>query len=132
VNKRVQKILGERRIELRLWRSWRRERLDALLAGSYGDATRALLAFFKTMTRPSALIAFIERGPWADADSDVRFEILALVDAVIMKRREKIGLAPFDDALPDQPLNVFLILRARLADPFSPDGGATRGEARFD
>jgi hypothetical protein len=87
------------------------------------------LAFFKTMTGPAALIEFIASGPWGDADSDVRFEILSLLDAVIIRRREKMGLAPFDDALPDQPLNVFLILREQLA-PFPPDGGATRGEAR--
>jgi hypothetical protein len=116
----------------RAWRQWRRERLDALLAGPYGAPAQALLAFFKTMAGPTALIDFIKSGPWSSADEGTRFEILALVDAVIMKRREKLGLAPFDDALPDQPLNAFLILRAQLAPQFPSDDGATRGEARFD
>jgi hypothetical protein len=114
---------------LRAWRRHRRERLEALLAGPYAEAVRALLSFCKTITTPTALINFITSGPWIDADMDVRAEVLALVDAVIIRRRERMGLVPFDDALPDRPLNVFLILREHL---FPPDGGAARGAARFD
>ena len=72
-------------------------------------------AFCKTMTTPTALINLVKAGPWSNASPDVRFEILALVDAVIFKRRERMGIAPFDDGLPDQPHNIFLILRAHLA-----------------
>jgi hypothetical protein len=63
----------------------------------------------------TALINFIDAGPWHGADRDTRFEILALVDAVIIARRERMGMPPFDDALPGQPDNAFLILRARLS-----------------
>ena len=125
----AEKKLADGAHQLRAWRCWRRERLEALLAGPYAKAVQALFDFLKTMTGPSALIDFVEQGPWCDADADVRAEILALVDAVIIRRRERIGLAPFDDALPDRPLNVFLVLREHL---FPPDGGATRGVARFD
>jgi hypothetical protein len=125
------KIAGQC-LEFRLWKRWRREWLDALLAGPCAAPAQALLAFFKTMTGPTALIDFVCSGPWSSADEDTCFEILALADAVIMKRREKMGLAPFDDALPDQPLNAFLILRAQLAPQSPSDDGAARGEARFD
>jgi hypothetical protein len=125
----AEKKLAGQRLEYRLWKRWRRDRLDALLAGSYGVPAKALLAFFKTMTGPTALIDFVRSVPWSSADESTRFEVLTLVDAVIMKRREKMGLAPFDDALPHQPPNAFLILHAHL---FPPDGGATRGAARFD
>jgi hypothetical protein len=91
-----------------------------------------LLAFFKNMTGPSALIDFVKSGPWCSADEDVRFEILSFVDAMIIRRRERMGLPPLDDALPDQPLNVFLVLREHLASEFPSDDGATRGAARFD
>jgi hypothetical protein len=127
-----QKALAEKRAELLLWRQWRRERVDALLVGPYGEPARALLAFLKTMTKPTALIEFVKAGPWSDTDADVRFEILSLLDAVIVKRREHMELDPFDDVLPGEPENVFLILRAWLADPFPPDGGASRGVARFN
>jgi len=107
------KALTEKRIELRLWKQWRRERLEALLAGPYAEPAQALLAFFKTMTGAGALVEFVMSGPWADADEDVRYEILSLV-----KRRERMGLAPIDDSLPGQPENAFLILRARLGREF--------------
>jgi hypothetical protein len=116
---RQQKALAEQRYEFRQWKRRRRERVEALLAGPYAEPVRALLAFLKTMTGPTALINFVTAGPWADAGADVRFEILALVDAVIVQRRERMGLMPFDDSLPDQPENAFLILRAQLADPNS-------------
>src|SRR6516165_6963896 len=93
------------------WRKWRRERIEALLAGPYGEPTRSLLAFMKTVKRPTELVEFVKAGPWCTADLDVRNEILGLVDAVIMRQRERMGLVPFDDALPGQPSNVFLILR---------------------
>lgn len=111
------KELREQGIEFRLWKRWRRERLEALLNGPYGEAVRALLIFTKTMATPSALLDFIARGPWADANADVRFEILALVDAMVVRRRESLGLVPFDDALPGQPDSLFLLLRELLAPP---------------
>jgi hypothetical protein len=114
MNARRQKALTERDVEFRLWKRWRRERLDALLAGPYAEPAQALLTFFKTMTGPTALIDFIRSGPWSDTDADVQSEILALVDDAIVHRRERMGLPPFDDALPDQSPNAFLILRAQL------------------
>ena len=110
--------LKEQQIEFLLWKRWRHERLDALLNGAYGAAANDLLEFLKTMQSPSQLIAFIDGGPWARADRNTRFKILALLDAVIIKQREKRNLDPFDDALPGQPDNVFLILRAKLSDEF--------------
>jgi hypothetical protein len=122
---RDKELRGER-IEFRMWKRWRRERLEALLAGPYGDTARALLTHLKTMTTPSTLLAFIKAGPWSEAGDDVRFEILALVDAIVTKYREKMGLAPFDDALPGQPDNLFLLLRQHLAPPTGADSGLIR------
>jgi hypothetical protein len=109
-----EKALKERRTELRLWKLWQRERLEAVLTGPYAEPAKALLNFCKTMTSPTALIDFVKAGPWKDADADVRFLILALLDAVIIKRRERAGQVPFDDAL-GEPQNAFLILRALLS-----------------
>jgi hypothetical protein len=104
----------EQGIEFRLWKRWRRERLEALLTGPYAVSVQALLAFLKTMTGPTALLDFIRSGPWCDADGDVRFEVLALVDAAIIARRECMGLPRFDDSIGDMPLNVFLLMREQL------------------
>jgi hypothetical protein len=114
-----EKALKERRIGLRMWRHWRRERLETLLHGPYGGAVRTLLVLLKRSPKPATLLAAIRIGPWAEADADTRFEILALVDAAIVKRREISGLPPFDDALPfsDKPPNFFVVLRELLAPP---------------
>jgi hypothetical protein len=128
----AQKALAERRTGYRLWVKWRRERLDELLAGPYGAPARALLDVCKNpKTSPRELIAFVAAGPWAHADRDTRFEILSLLDGFIVKKREKAGLDPFDDALPGEPDSLFVILRAMLADP-PPDGGAARCADRLE
>jgi hypothetical protein len=117
----AEKKLAEQRYD-RQWIRWRRERAEALLAGPHGAATQSLLASLKTATKPSKLIDFIARGPWSDADADTRFEILALIDGAIIARREKLGLPPFDDAIGDKPLNVFLLIREQLNhDPTSQE-----------
>ncbi len=99
------------------WQRWHEERRDALLAGPHAAAAQALLDFLETMTLSdgAALIAQIERGPWRGADADTRFEILSLIDACIVSLRERGGLPPFDDALPGEPLNVFLVVREALS-----------------
>jgi hypothetical protein len=114
--------------QLRRWKQWRHERLDALLAGPYAEPANALCAFLKTMSRPTALIEFVKSGLWASADPNTRSEVLALVNTAIIRQRERRNMEPFDDALPGQPKNVFLILREYL---FPSDDGAARGVARF-
>jgi hypothetical protein len=128
VSRRVGQLeeLAGRRYEFRQWRRWRRERVQELLDGPYAEPARALLAFLKTMTTPTALIDFIASGPWADADAEVRAEVLALIDVAIVTRRERMNLPSFSDALGGEP-NVFLRIRDLL---FPLNSGATRGEAR--
>jgi hypothetical protein len=98
------------------WARQRRERVDILLAGPHGKAASALVAFLKAMTldQAPALIELVEDGPWRDADPDTRFEVLALVDVAIVNLRERNGLLPFEDALPGEPPNAFLIIREML------------------
>jgi hypothetical protein len=114
----MEKALDERDTQLRAWCAWRRERVDALLSGPHGHAARALSEFLSGMTLASAneLIAVVQAGPWREADADTRFEVLSLVDAAIIRLREKSKLPPFDDALPfsDEKLTAFQIIREML------------------
>jgi hypothetical protein len=123
---RYEELAGQR-YEFRQWRRWRRERVQELLDGPYAEPAHALLAFLKTTPAPTALLEFVIRGPWATADPETRAEILALLDRHIVTQRERMNLPPFDDALNDTPLNLFLRIRDLL---FPLNGGATRGEAR--
>jgi len=108
------KALKERDDAHHLWRLWRRERVEALLAGPHGDDARALVDFLEQMTLASTneLVNFIQRGPWREADDDTRFEILSLVDAAIIALREKVELPPIDD--PIDGTDAFLEIRSML------------------
>jgi hypothetical protein len=115
-NAAKEKALRERRTEFRLWKKWRHERLEAPLANPhYVGPMRALLECLKHTKTPGELIDIIRLGPWFGADAEVRFVVLALVDAAIMRKREQLDKAPFDDPLPGERDNVFFILREMLA-----------------
>jgi hypothetical protein len=100
----------------RAWRAWQRKRVEELMAGPYGEAARELRGFLADMTMgdAAALVAAVENGPWRQADADVRFEVLRLVDHAIVRLRETNSLPPFDDALPGEPPTAFEIIREAL------------------
>ena len=114
---RAEKALAEREQQFVLWRKWRRERCESLRAGPYADAARDLIKLLDALTPDGAdmLLERVRCGPWRDADPDTRFTVLALVDNAIIELRERQGLLPFDDPLPGQPANAFLVLREVLA-----------------
>jgi hypothetical protein len=101
---------------LQEWRRWRKEHVDALLTGPYGEPANTLLGFLNNMTieQASHLIEFVKQGPWRGAGEDVRFEVLHLVGAAIVRVREHHKLPPFDDALPGDPPTAFEIVREWL------------------
>jgi hypothetical protein len=105
-----------------LWKLWRHERIESLLAGPYGADARALIEFLDRATLTSDFVAMVRRGPWHDADNDTRFEVLTLIDATIIALREKHKLESFDDPIGDAPLDQFLQIRELLRDGRAPGG----------
>ena len=99
------------------WRRWHDEKREALLVGPHGDAARHLIAFLGNMTldQGAELVALVKAGPWRHTDGDTRFEIMALIDAHIIKLRERSNLPPFDDALTSARPNVFPVIREVLS-----------------
>jgi hypothetical protein len=63
------------------------------------------------------LIALIRSQDWAATDAGVQLEMLQIINRHITKLREAAGLPPFDDALPDENLTGFLIVRSMLGQP---------------
>jgi hypothetical protein len=113
-----EKELRERDQLFALWRKHHRAQRDALLAGPHGTAAQALIGFMKTMSLNDGamLIDLVFAGPWRGADADTRFVVLQLIDAALVRLRERNGLEPFDDALPfsDEPDTAFQIIRQEL------------------
>jgi len=110
-----EKALAERDAQFRAWQREHREQLDAALAGPHGAKLAALLGALESLTLETAdaLIEHVRADDWAAADGDMRFLALRLVDAAIVRLRERAGLEPFDDPL-DQSPDAFLTLRSLL------------------
>jgi hypothetical protein len=96
------KLADDERL-LRAWRNWHRERLDEAMAGPHGVVVVQVVEFLKTMSPASAnaLLALMRSQVWADVDADTRFELLHLINSTITRLREKNGMPPIDDPLPD-------------------------------
>jgi hypothetical protein len=109
----AEKALAERDDLFRLWKRWRHERLETLLAGPHGDAARKLVAFLQAMTLDDGarLVEFVRAAGWAHADADTKFEVLSLINTTITALRERAKLPPFADPLPSAAPTAFLIIR---------------------
>jgi len=81
------------------------------------DAKHAhdLIAFLGAMSINAApqLNVHVHAGPWPGADA--KFVPLGLIDGAIAALREKRGLLPFDNTLPDEPPSAFLEICEVLA-----------------
>jgi hypothetical protein len=113
-----QKELEDRNTLFRFWQKHQHQHVQALLQGPHGAAAHELVGQLKHLTLESGsdLIALVRRGPWRTVDADTRFLVLRLIDSALAQLRERHGLPPFDDALlPEEPLTVFQIIRAELA-----------------
>jgi hypothetical protein len=109
----AEKALAERDDLFRLWKRWRHERLEALLAGPHGAAAQELATFLQTMALDDGarLVEFVRAAGWAHTDVDTKFEVLALIDITVIALREHAKLPPIDDPLPGEEPSAFLILR---------------------
>jgi hypothetical protein len=111
-----EKALAERDAQFQIWQRAHREQLDAALAGPHGAKLAALLGFLEGLTL-AAVPRTLERvraDAWAAADADTRFLVLCLINAAIVRLRERAGLEPFDDPMLDQPPDPMLVLRGVL------------------
>jgi hypothetical protein len=69
--------------------AWRRQGINALLAGRYGDEARNLIEFLGAITLEAGPELIKRCGPWVTADADTRFLVLSLIDHAIIELREK-------------------------------------------
>ena len=111
--KAAEKALVERDDLFRLWKRWRRERLETLLTGPHGDAARELVAFLQAMTLDDGvrLVELVRAAGWERTDANTRFEILSLIDLTLTELRTRAKLPPIDDPLPHEESTAFLIIR---------------------
>ncbi|HEX2554218.1 MAG TPA: hypothetical protein VHL98_10980 [Microvirga sp.] len=98
----------------RLYRRWRRQKVEDLLTGSFGREVKGLLGFVRTMTLSSApaLIRLVEQATWIQAmPLDARFDLLQEISRLITLLRLREGLPPFDDDLPGEEPKAFFQIK---------------------
>jgi hypothetical protein len=86
----------------------------ALMESEHGENYRILLSLLRRLTLQSAheLVNYIQSAEWITrCDVDQKFVVLSMIDMAIIRTRIRAGLSEFDDALPGQPDNLFLIIR---------------------
>lgn len=104
--------------QLKLYRKSKRADLTSLLENPFiGDKVKALMAFLKTLGPNSAdvLVDYVDNSEWLkNADINIRQACLSYISLAIMRVRIQQGLAPFDDAIGEEPANAFLLVRKML------------------
>lgn len=114
---RLEEQLEEKQALNKAYRAHKRAERERILCGPYGKDVRSLITFLRTLTFASApaLVKFVERSTWIrHAPDDVRYEVLSIVNRAIQKLREKEGLNPIEDALPEQPPTAFHVIREMI------------------
>jgi len=125
-----EKELADRARLLRWWKAWHREQRDLVLAGEHGAALGELLRMFENVQhiQPSQLLGIARAINWAVIDSDTRLIVLHEANSAITKFREARGEEPIDDALSDEPLRVFQVIRGIVMNQFPTSAGESPPE----
>jgi hypothetical protein len=124
---KTQKLADNARL-LRAWKKFHRDECTTALVGPYGAVLGELFRMFANLqhVQPSQLAGYIRAIDWSEIDYPTRLVVLHEVNSAITKLREKSGLEPIDDPLPDQPDNVFRVIKAMFA-KFPADAGKSAG-----
>jgi hypothetical protein len=119
------KKLADNERLLRWWKKFHREERDAVLAGPHGAVLGELLRMIKNLEHiwPSQLVGFARFIDWAAIDTNTKLVTLHELNDAITRFREKRDQEPIDDALPDEPLRVFQVIRGIVMNQFPADAG---------
>ena len=107
----------DKNTQLKLWRAYHREEINAVINGPYRDNWRELAKTVRDMTfeNPGAIVGYVQHAQWLhDADIQTRRVVLAMIARAIMQLREIHGYSPFDDSLPGEEPTAFEIIRNEL------------------
>jgi hypothetical protein len=131
--KKDKKLADDARL-LRWWKAWHREEREAVLAGPHGVALSELFRMFKNLrhVQPSQLIGFVGTIDWTAIAYATRLVVLHEINTAITTFREKRGLDPIDDGLPDAPETPFRTIRQIVLTPSPPCESVHRDAARLE
>ena len=126
----AEKELRDKSRLLRAWKKFHREERDAVLSGPHATTLIELFRMFANLKHvaPAQLVGFISAIDWSAIDYQTRLTVLHELNTAITRYRERCGLEPISDNLPNEPESPFRAIKAILFPP--QHEGAHRGEAR--
>ena len=105
----------------RMYKAWRREQIDAALAGPHGTDVTALRVLLRRLAPDSRhpitgrdLVAWVEASALRQADETTRRTVMHMIGQAIRWAREKRGLPPYDDPLPGDPESAWQVVHGML------------------
>lgn len=101
----------------RAWKRWHAEQLEEALAGVHRDVLERVMAHLRNLKSARELVSAMAAEDWSTVDAETRLIVLHEVNVVIAALREKQGLPPIDDPLPDEPNNAFRIIKTLFQFP---------------
>jgi len=121
--KRDNKLADDARL-LRAWKKFHAEEKAAVLAGPYNATLVELFRMFSAIEHvtPAQLVGFVGAIDWGSVDYQTRVVTLHELNAAITRYRERRGLEPISDPLPNEPNSPFRTIKAIL---FPPNGAPT-------
>jgi hypothetical protein len=113
VAKQADKEVFEQAQQMKRYRAAIRQRREDLLNGPHGQEIQKLLGVLEelSLSPPMALVDMVERSPLRQADYTTRHDVLSIISSAIIRFRIREGLAPFDDAIFDEPATAFEQIR---------------------
>ena len=120
-----QKLHEQNRLA-RMWRQWHRTLCAEALEGPHSALVREVFQILRTMTlRDTRILGLANSTDWRTVDRKTREILLHEIDRRIIALREQTGLPPFDDALPGQKLNGFLVIKSLMTETPPDASGQT-------
>ena len=119
-----EKELADQARVTRAWRNWHREERNTALSGPHARTLAELFRMFANLKNvtPAQLIGFIGAIDWGAIDYPTRLVTLHELNTAITRYRERRGLEPISDPLPNEPDSPYRTIKAIL---FPPNGAPT-------
>lgn len=113
----LEKEQRRQQFQARRWRHDRRRRIREAVESAEHPGWKDLARILRRLDleRPEELLEHIQNAKWlSEAELDIRYLVLSIIDTAIIRLRERNGLEPFDDALPGEEPTVFELARRMI------------------
>lgn len=111
----MEKQQRERSAQMARYRKHKRDEHQQMIVGTHGDAYYRMLKIMAKLPASSAeLVDHLQKGWVKQLNAHERQTVLGMISRRIMLIRERDGRPTFDDPMPGEPDNLFIICRKKI------------------